>query len=316
VTDGRTGLLPDQIYRFLGHHIRVRSNSSDVLDHVRLVYGRFFVGHAADRAAGDDWAVEISDRLDEADELLLKDPFWEYRLLRSDPHSQFTRLDVKQQEIDLVGFCGVETLLQAALLGTVSRVADDHHLLHAGAVSRNGAAVLFPAPPGQGKTTLVLTLVRRGWGFLSDEIGCLSADGDMVKPFPRSLIVRPEACELLDLPDDGTLRPGPFGAEGGERYADAEAIVPGCLSEACPLRFVIFLRGFGETPRLERIANANALFDLFSSATAPIDDIGKLLFEFAPVLDRAHCYNLVIGAPEDTAVALADLVDRTTSAAE
>ena len=44
-------------------------------------------------------------------------------------------------------------------------------LLHAGAVERNGRALLMPATPGSGKSTLTAALVLRGWRLLSDEFG-------------------------------------------------------------------------------------------------------------------------------------------------
>jgi HprK-related kinase A len=48
-----------------------------------------------------------------------------------------------------------------------------HHLLllHAGAVERDGCALLMPATPGSGKSTLTAALALRGWRLLSDEFG-------------------------------------------------------------------------------------------------------------------------------------------------
>lgn len=44
-------------------------------------------------------------------------------------------------------------------------------LLHAGVVERNGLALLLPALPGSGKSTLTAALSLRGWRLLSDEFG-------------------------------------------------------------------------------------------------------------------------------------------------
>lgn len=50
--------------------------------------------------------------------------------------------------------------------------AYSHHLLvlHAAAVARAGRAVILPAPPGSGKSTLCAALVQRGWRLLGDEL--------------------------------------------------------------------------------------------------------------------------------------------------
>lgn len=54
-------------------------------------------------------------------------------------------------------------------------------IVHAGAVSRNGAALVFPAISDAGKTTLTFSLARLGWLPLGDDICPLTeADGEFV----------------------------------------------------------------------------------------------------------------------------------------
>jgi HprK-related kinase A len=48
---------------------------------------------------------------------------------------------------------------------------NDLLLLHAGAVERDGLALLLPALPGSGKSTLTAALSVSGWRLLSDEFG-------------------------------------------------------------------------------------------------------------------------------------------------
>ena len=36
--------LPEEVYSFFGQEIGVRSNSSEVLSHLRSIYGRFYKG--------------------------------------------------------------------------------------------------------------------------------------------------------------------------------------------------------------------------------------------------------------------------------
>jgi HprK-related kinase A len=55
----------------------------------------------------------------------------------------------------------------------IGRRMNDLLLLHAGAVERNGLALLLPAVPGSGKSTLTAALSVRGWRLLSDEFGAL-----------------------------------------------------------------------------------------------------------------------------------------------
>ena len=58
-----------------------------------------------------------------------------------------------------------------------------HHLLlfHSACLERDGRALLMPAVPGSGKSTLCAALAHRGWRLLSDEFGvCLPESGRMV----------------------------------------------------------------------------------------------------------------------------------------
>lgn len=79
----------------------------------------------------------------------------------------------------------------------VAAAAHEHVLLHAGGVARGQVAVIVPAPSGSGKSTLVGGLVRRGMGYLSDELLGVSLDGSWVLPFPKPLSVTPDTEMLL-----------------------------------------------------------------------------------------------------------------------
>jgi HprK-related kinase A len=61
-----------------------------------------------------------------------------------------------------------------------------HHLLmlHCAVVERDGQAILFPAWPGHGKSTLCSALAFSGWRLLSDEFGLIRPQDGMMLPFP------------------------------------------------------------------------------------------------------------------------------------
>lgn len=61
---------------------------------------------------------------------------------------------------------------------------------HAGAAVFRERAVLFPGPPGGGKSTLVTGLCARRWSYLSDEIAPLDPRCHTVLPFPQAPVVR------------------------------------------------------------------------------------------------------------------------------
>lgn len=50
-------------------------------------------------------------------------------------------------------------------------------LFHAACLERNGRAVILPAPPEAGKSTLCAALANRGWRLLSDEVAVVDLAG-------------------------------------------------------------------------------------------------------------------------------------------
>jgi hypothetical protein len=53
--------------------------------------------------------------------------------------------------------------------------------LHAaGLVAPKGSGILISSPPGSGKSTLAVGLVRKGWGYLSDDAVLLRMKGDTI----------------------------------------------------------------------------------------------------------------------------------------
>jgi len=59
--------------------------------------------------------------------------------------------------------------------------------LHAAGVVAGDAAVVLPAAPGAGKSTLVTELVRRGLGYLSDEVVGLAVVGRAAVGYPKRI---------------------------------------------------------------------------------------------------------------------------------
>jgi hypothetical protein len=72
----------------------------------------------------------------------------------------------------------------------------EHLLLHAAVVERGGRALLLPAWPGAGKSTLAVSLACAGWRFLSDEFGLVSGERE-VRPFARPAALKNESIAVI-----------------------------------------------------------------------------------------------------------------------
>lgn len=74
-----------------------------------------------------------------------------------------------------------------------------HHLLmlHSAGVERNGSAMLFPASPGGGKSTLCTALIHSGWRLMSDEFGLVRPEDGMLLPLPRLIPLKNESIDVI-----------------------------------------------------------------------------------------------------------------------
>jgi hypothetical protein len=128
----------------------------------------------------------------------------------------------------------LEGIAVARLLETVGNEVVDHDLFHGAALSLDGRGLVLCGESGFGKSLLTLSLLRRGWRFLSDEVACVSHASGALVAFPKALELRPETPALVGV-EVGA--PGPR----GKAIVDAETLFPGCISDACPASAVVFL---------------------------------------------------------------------------
>lgn len=74
-----------------------------------------------------------------------------------------------------------------------------HYILHSGAVSRAGRAILLPGPTRSGKSTLAAALVRRGFGLHSDEAAVIDPARGLLLTVPVALAARRDVVRHLGL---------------------------------------------------------------------------------------------------------------------
>ncbi|CAD5375194.1 Aldolase [Rubrivivax sp. A210] len=70
-------------------------------------------------------------------------------------------------------------------------------ILHAAVLERNGRALILPAPPGSGKSTLCAGLAWRGWRLLSDELALIDPASGRVSPLPRPVSLKNRSIEVI-----------------------------------------------------------------------------------------------------------------------
>ena len=79
----------------------------------------------------------------------------------------------------------------------VGNFAHHYQLVHAAVVEREGHAVILPAPPGSGKSTLCAALINRGWRLLSDELALVSPATLELTPIPRPVSLKNDSIRVI-----------------------------------------------------------------------------------------------------------------------
>jgi hypothetical protein len=144
-------------------------------------------------------------------------------------------LDGETWELDRDGV--VEAYAYDGVLNSILAKVRSHYLIHAAALSWQGSGIALVADAGQGKTTLSLELVGRGFRFLSDELAAIKRQSNRLDAFPRRLRLRPQTLDLLNIRDKSEGASLVF----GKYLVDIEDIFPGSLTQAADFRYLFFL---------------------------------------------------------------------------
>jgi len=88
-------------------------------------------------------------------------------------------------------------LFEWGLNWCIAMQAHQYLMFHAAVLARDGQALIMPAEPGSGKSTLCAALMLRGWQLLSDEFGLYRPESGMIEPIPRPIPLKNESIEVI-----------------------------------------------------------------------------------------------------------------------
>ena len=133
-------------------------------------------------------------------------------------------------------------MLEWGLNWCVSSHAHDNLIIHAAVVERGGHAVILPAPPGSGKSTLCAALVNRGWRLLSDELTLIRVRDGRLIPLPRPVSLKNQSIEIMHhyAPDATFSRPVHDTMKGTVAHMKASTDSVARATETAQAAWVIF----------------------------------------------------------------------------
>jgi len=190
-----------------------------------------------------------------------------------------------------------------------------HHLLvlHAATVAHGDRALILPAPPGSGKSTLCAALFNRGWRLLSDELTLIDLRDGRVHPLGRPVNLKNQSIELIAsfAPNAFLSRPVHDTAKGTVALmAPSRASVEASLEPAWP-RWVVLPRWQAQAPtRLEALPPGEAFLHLADNAMN-YHILAEQGFEaLGRLIDRAEAFHFSYSDLDEAIVTFDRLAER------
>lgn len=179
--------------------------------------------------------------------------------------------------------------LDSKLRLTVAEFSLSKVFLHAGVIAWKDKAVVLPGQSLDGKTTLVLELVKKGAIYYSDEYAVLDEEG-FVHPFPKMLSVRENADSFIqtDYPVEF------FNGRAGTKRIPVEMIL-----------FAKFDNNFKQNKwKPKRLSNGQGVLDIIPHTISIRNNTKFALKVLKKATDRA----IIVKSKRGEAVEFADLL--------
>ena len=186
-------------------------------------------------------------------------------------------------------------------------------MLHAAVVEIGGRAVLLPAAPGQGKTTLCAGLSLRGWRLLSDEFGLIRPGCTELIPVPRPMALKNESIEVIRRfepeavigPEIANTRKGTVAHVKPSRQSIDD------MDQAAPARWIVFPRWrHGASSSLTEVSKAEGFMFLATNAFN-YEVLGEAAFHTVKgLVNQTRCFRFVYSDLDEAVEMLTDFAAR------
>lgn len=207
-------------------------------------------------------------------------------------------------------------MLEWAMNWCVSTQAHQYLLLHSAVIERDGRAVIMPAPPGSGKSTLCAALIHRGWRLLSDELALINPVDGSLTALARPVSLKNESLEVIQRFEPKAVLNTPVGEtfKGKVSHMRVPERHLAHIQETAQARWVVFPQYLaGADATLIERPKADSLLELAQNSFN-YSLLGPAGFRtLGSLVDRSDCYRFTYSRLDD-AIAVFDGLHRDAQA--
>ena len=270
-------------------NVRITSSIPSVGDTLRLLYGSF------DLAKNDDF-VDFNVTVDSPS--LLRKWYRPQVNFSFDGYFPFIPLPLEQ----------AYPILEWGINWSIATTINHCLVIHAATIERDGKAIIMPAPPGSGKSTLCTGLVVRGWRLLSDEFALISLDDLSLTPSPRAISLKNQSIDIIKRfqPDVVMSPPTPHTTKGTIAYMRTPEDSVSRQKEKAVPGWIVFPRYLPDAEaRLETLSKSQTVLELATNAFN-YSVLGRQGFEtLTDLAEQCVCYRFTYSKLDD-AIAIFD----------
>lgn len=273
---------------------RIQSKAANIVDGLVMLYGDYQLPDANEFV---DFTVLVRGGAG------LRRWFGQQAIFDFDGTEPFTPLPVDQ----------AFALLEWAMNWCIATQVNHFLLLHSAVIEREDCAVILPAPPGSGKSTLCAGLVNRGWRLLSDELAVISLDDASIHPLGRPISLKNQSIDVIRNYVQGAVlnRVTHDTSKGSVTHLKVLTDHVNRMGQAAQPRWVVFPKYVASAEaRLTSRSKANSMLELglnsFNYMALGLDGFQTL----RRVIDASDCYDFEYSQLDDAVTVFDDLVRR------
>ena len=194
--------------------------------------------------------------------------------------------------------------------------AHQYVMFHSAVLERHGRALIMPAVPGSGKSTLCAALMLRGWRLLSDEFGLYRPETGLIEPLPRPLPLKNESIDIIrEYSPEAVVGPTyPNTRKGSVAHLRPTAASVGAAQQPAKPAWVVFPQyKTGATELLHPFAKGRAFLKLSGNSFNYRLQGARGFTAVADVVDSCETWHLEFSDLDKAASLLEEMTDQSVA---